>query len=152
MSSTLDQAHRDYTVNENKTYLVDGCFCCNDALYFDCPKCIGCSGKYEFCCLQEAFCCKPGVPCLDCTPPSGQGICCQIGCGIMACAFRSPRVCLKGQGHCCCLVNSCAFPCDKEVRAPERNARVACCEMSIYASPIMPARRYRSACCHSAVC
>uniref|UniRef100_A0A7S3AXQ3 Uncharacterized protein n=1 Tax=Haptolina ericina TaxID=156174 RepID=A0A7S3AXQ3_9EUKA len=127
MTSTMDFAHHSHNVNEESTILLNSCICGNQALYLDCPKCIGCSGKYEFCCFQEAFCCTAGTDCMWCSAPEGQGICFQLGLGCCACACRMPRVCCKGQGHCCCCVDSYACPTDREVPCAITILGLTCC-------------------------
>jgi len=88
-------------VDEEKLVLCCACCCSNMSLY-PVPSCLGCSGKVGLCCLNLEFCCTPGAPCLPCCC-IGPAIECD-GCSV-----------INGQAQLCCLVQSCALPCNEEV-------------------------------------
>ena len=64
--------------------------------------CIGCSGKAGFCCLNLAFCCKAGAPCLPLC-------CCGPTCECDGCSI------FNAQFQCMNVVVSAALPCNQEV-------------------------------------
>ena len=101
-------------VDENDLTILSACCCTTQALYTECPDCIGCSGKGSICCLEVDSCCKFGAPCL--TP------CCCLGCKCI-----SPTTCIKLQKQCCCCVHNLAFPCDDEMPC-----MIGCCGFTCY--------------------
>lgn len=99
--------------NEKELVIINGCICCNTALYPTLPDCIGCSSKGECCCLVEETCLKAGAEPLTCNKP--QGYYCQIGLFCCSIACKPPTTCVKAQGQFCCFVNQTALPPDNEV-------------------------------------
>ena len=119
----------DDAVDEEKLVLCCA-LCCHNCSVCPTADCLGCSGKVGLCCLNMEFCCKvchyisrfeslhvkpsltpvpftfpqPGAPCLPCG-------CCGPQCEMDGCS------CFNMQAHCCCCVNSAAFPCNDEVPA-----------------------------------
>ncbi|KAL3805233.1 hypothetical protein ACHAWO_009035 [Cyclotella atomus] len=93
----------DDAVDEEKLVLCCA-LCCHNCSVYPAADCLGCSGKVGLCCLNMEFCCKPGAPCLPCG-------CCGPQCEMDGCS------CFNMQAHCCCCVNSAAFPCNDEVPA-----------------------------------
>ena len=51
---------------------------------------------------------------------------CQIGLICCAVSLVKPTTCLKSQGKICCVVQSCAFPTDKEIPMTCAFAGIAC--------------------------
>jgi hypothetical protein len=92
------QVDDEDAVNENELTLVNGCGCCNCALYPASSDCIGCSGKLECCCCINECCCKHGAPCLACCVDFGlSDMCCHVGLFCFQTGFKYPTVCMKKQ-------------------------------------------------------
>jgi len=80
--------------------VIDGC-CCGYCGLLCGGDCVGCMASETLCCLEMECCCKSGQEKLCC-------ICCAASC-------VSPTVCIKSQGHMCCLAGAATFPWDDEV-------------------------------------
>ena len=92
-------------INYGDLYMCCGCFCCNTNFYMEFPDCFGCSGKGKICCIEYAeVCCKPDSEKNMCR-------CCSGECNVVTTMLP---LC-KTVNHCCCIVSTCAIPCDSEV-------------------------------------
>mmetsp|Transcript_11513 Transcript_11513/g.29966 ORF Transcript_11513/g.29966 Transcript_11513/m.29966 type:complete len:140 (-) Transcript_11513:195-614(-) len=89
-------------VNESKQIIVDGCFCCNSALYLEQPGCLGVSAKGELCCLEGECCIKPKAP------PISKLYCIDL-------RVTNFQLRLKKQVQYCCCVANFALPPDNEI-------------------------------------
>ena len=103
---------KDTTINVDELILCEACFCSHSMLYCDMPGCIGCSTKEECLCCQEQCCLKLGAAPLLCKSEDPD-VCFQTGCIVYACACKKPSTCCLYRGQVCCIVEQCAFPCDK---------------------------------------
>jgi len=104
--------HQD-AINEQELILVSAFCCVGSYLYFD--DCIGCSGKSELCCIEQAWCIKCETECLAIGCCHNDDACCAIGLGCCEIACIPPTTCCKVQKQLCCIVTQGAFPCDDEV-------------------------------------
>lgn len=76
--------------------------CCVNCSLLPTMECFGFSGKVGLCCLNLEFCCNPSADCLPC--------------GCLGPAIECDGLsCVNAQAQCCCIVNSCAVPCNEEV-------------------------------------
>merc|ERR1711998_272240 len=104
----------DDNIDEMDLILCSALCCCNYTLYFECPECVGCSGKAEICCCSESFCCKLGTPAICCDAPPDH--CCQLGLGCIGCGCKNADIaCCLAQSQVCCFVFNAAYPPTDEV-------------------------------------
>lgn len=92
-------------IKYDELYLCAGCFCCNVDIYTDFPDCFGCSAKSKCLCIEcTNTCCKPDTDKKICRFISGD--CNGVVTLLPLC---------KCVNHNCCLVSTCALPCDADV-------------------------------------
>lgn len=96
------------SINKDDLCVCAGCCCCNQLMYRYFPNCVGCSSQYECLCIGEEFCFSPYHPPLLCERKDGQ--ICQIGLYLCSIYLKTPTICCKGGGHCCCSMGECSFP------------------------------------------
>ena len=122
----VDVDIRTDNMNEDNIILYKGCLCCNIGFLCD-GTCIGFSSEAELCCILEQCCLKVGQKPYTCSPKEDDNLMCQLGFGCCALhGLKAPTTCWKSQSQFCCLVQSAAFPPDKEIIATCAFCGLAC--------------------------
>eukprot|EP00635_Sarcinochrysidales_sp_CCMP3193_P013073 CAMPEP_0118894052 /NCGR_PEP_ID=MMETSP1166-20130328/3002_1 /TAXON_ID=1104430 /ORGANISM="Chrysoreinhardia sp, Strain CCMP3193" /LENGTH=152 /DNA_ID=CAMNT_0006832929 /DNA_START=100 /DNA_END=558 /DNA_ORIENTATION=+ len=100
-------------IDEENVFILFGLCCCN--LGFQCTDCLGVATENTLLCVDHMCCLKLGAEPIWCACSGNDRTCCRLGLGVCGVGLVRPTACCKGQGQICCLVQSCAFPTDREI-------------------------------------
>ena len=120
--------------------LFSACFCNSVALdgFLPTGENCGCSSTAEQLCFKNQSCClsdatkgfhtsakDDGSLTLGLST-EGENTICLLGLHCCECGLVSPKTCMKSQSQNCCIIQSCAFPCDDDVPMALAGCGLAC--------------------------